>query len=303
MAEALSYAHKKGIVHSDLKPGNVFLTRTDEVKVLDFGIARAVVTELRPDADKTVFDAGKLGALMPAYASSEMLRGAEPAPADDVYALGVIAYELLTGRHPFDRVPADSARLQGLVPAPIPGISRRHRRAVKKALNLDRAERQADARIFLREFEGPTPIRRSAYAAMLVLLALLGYAVYSNFQLRPDVPFESLTAEEQARFADAIADGNEALRFDLAGALDYYSTAYVIHRNNPEAIAGLQDVARRTLDAMTANDRGLQERAISTLLCQEYLSTYDPVVEACEAMLGAERCEAQIARCSADDTK
>ena len=300
MAEALSYAHKKGIVHSDLKPGNVFLTRTEEVKVLDFGIARAVTTELRPDADKTVFDAGALGALTPAYASAEMLRGAEPAPADDVYALGVIAYELLTGRHPFDRVPADSARLQGLpVPAPIPGVSRRQRRAVQKALRLDRAERQSDARAFLREFDGPTPIRRSVYAAMLVLLALLGYAVYSNFQLRPDVPFDTLSVEDQARFADAIADGAQALRFDLAGALDYYATAYDIHRNNPEAIAGLEVVAQRTLDAMKANDAGLQERAISVLMCQEYLATYDPVVEACEAMLGADRCEAQVARCPA----
>jgi serine/threonine protein kinase len=299
MSEALAHAHKKHIVHSDFKPGNVFLTKDAEVKVLDFGIARAVPTGLKPDADRTVFDAGSLGALTPPYASAEMLRGAEPAPADDVYALGVVAYELLTGRHPYDREPADSARLRGLVPAPVPGITWRQRKALKRALSLERADRQADAGLFLREFNGPTPIRRSAYAAMLVLSALLVYAIHENMQIRPDVPFDALRVEDQQRFLDAIADGDEAFGIDLAGALDYYSSAYDIHRNNPDAIAGLQKVARRTLEQVETADAGLQQRAIATLMCQEYLSTYRPVVKACEAALGESRCAAEATRCAA----
>jgi serine/threonine protein kinase len=289
MAEALSYAHKKGIVHSDLKPGNVFLTRHDELKVLDFGIARAVATELRPDADHTVFDAGKLGALTPAYASAEMLRGAAPSAADDVFALGVIAHELLTGRHPFDRVPADTARLKGIVPAPIPGIARRQRKAIAKALALERAERQPDARAFLREFDGPTPIRKSAYAAMIVLAAALAYALYLNTQIKPDVAFDSLPADEQNRFFAAIAAAESALQVGdvaLDDALNGFSTAYDIHRNNPAAIAGLESVADRVLEAMKVNDTGTRQRAVARLYCQQYLSTYRPVTAACEDLHG-----------------
>jgi tRNA A-37 threonylcarbamoyl transferase component Bud32 len=289
MAEALSYAHKKGIVHSDLKPGNVFLTRNDELKILDFGIARAVPTELVPDADNTVFDAAELGALTPAYASAEMLRGDMPAAADDVFALGVIAYELLTGRHPFDRTPADTVLLEGIVPAPIAGISRRQRKALSKALALERPVRQADARAFLREFDGPTPIRKSAYAAMLVLGAGLLYALYLNTQIRPDVPFADLPQQEQQRFFDALAVAENALQVGdvaLDDALGAFSTAYDIHRNNPEAIRGLELVAVRVLDAMRVNDAGTRRRAVGRLFCQEYLSTYRPVVEACEQTSG-----------------
>ena len=60
-----------------------------------------------------------------------------------------------------------------------------------------------------------------------------------------------------------------------------------------------ENVARRTLEQIKLNDRGLQERAIATLVCQEYLSTYAPVVDACESTLGASRCETELARCAA----
>ena len=109
MAKALAYAHEHGIVHCDLKPANVFLTDRGDVKVIDFGIAR-VFQKPEEDMDATIFDAGTLGGLTPAYASPEMLEHRMPDPRDDVYALACITYELLTGRHPFDRVAATQAR-------------------------------------------------------------------------------------------------------------------------------------------------------------------------------------------------
>ena len=79
---ALAFAHHRNIVHSDFKPANAFLTDTGEVKVLDFGIARAVK---KPEqSETTTFDAGKLGALTPSYASREMLVGDPPDPRDDI---------------------------------------------------------------------------------------------------------------------------------------------------------------------------------------------------------------------------
>jgi hypothetical protein len=175
---ALAYAHRKGIVHSDLKPGNVFVTGAGDVKVLDFGIARAVPTALEPDADKTVSDTTELGALTPAYASPEMLQGAPPEPADDVFALGVLAHELLTGRHPFDKLPADQARAQGLKPSADLALPRRQRAALAKALHFERAKRHANAAAFLAHFDGPSPLKRAAYGAVLVALAgVAGYAL------------------------------------------------------------------------------------------------------------------------------
>jgi len=96
MVAGLAYAHDKRLVHSDLKPGNAFLCNDGTVKILDFGIARAVKNPVTGETEKTLFDPGQLGALTPAYASYEMLEGEEPDTRDDIYALGCMAYELFT---------------------------------------------------------------------------------------------------------------------------------------------------------------------------------------------------------------
>ncbi len=294
MGEALAYAHEKGIVHSDFKPGNVFVTDQGELKVLDFGIARAVPAGLQGRGDDTAFDAGDLGALTKTYASAEMLRGEAPSPADDVFALGLVAYELLTGRHAFDRTPADEARREGRTPGALGGVTRRQRNAVASALALDRARRPADARVFLRRLQGPPPVQKALSAAIvLVLAASAAWIYYERAQLRPDVPFESLPAEQQQEFRAAISDGRDALRrgdWALESALTYFSAAYAIHRNNPDAVAGLRATADRFLDATRDVEPALRQRSFDLLLCQEYLSSYDPVLRACRDLLPAGEC-------------
>ncbi len=99
IASALEFAHGYGIVHGDLKPGNVFVTEDGETKVIDFGIARFLG---RPsDGDSPTHDWETINALTPPYASPEMIEGMEPDPRDDIYALACIAHEMLTGRTPF----------------------------------------------------------------------------------------------------------------------------------------------------------------------------------------------------------
>ena len=144
---ALKHAHAKGIVHSDFKPANVFLTKSSEVKIIDFGIARIVkdATQLE-EAMKTRFDAGKLGAWTNAYASPEqMMDGAAPDPRDDIYALGLVAYELLTGHHPFGSKSAVEARFNELKPAPIRALTSAQNKVLAAALNFNRAHRLGDA--------------------------------------------------------------------------------------------------------------------------------------------------------------
>lgn len=157
---ALSYAHEHGVVHSDFKPANAFVTRTGAIKVFDFGIARAAKRQGEQDetGTKTLFDPGTLGALTPAYASCEMIDGLEPDPRDDVYALGCVAYELLTGKHPFDRKPATVAREAKLKPKPVRGLTGRQWRGLRRSLAFDRSVRSASALKFLEEI---SPEKRS----------------------------------------------------------------------------------------------------------------------------------------------
>ena len=141
LAAALSYAHEHDIIHCDFKPGNAFLGRDGRVKVLDFGIARAAPTTVTDNAEPTLFDAGLLGAVSPAYASCEMLRRESPDVRDDVYSFACVVYELLSGAHPFQRIDAIKAFQSGLEPRPIPKLSRTQWRALKQGLALSRAER------------------------------------------------------------------------------------------------------------------------------------------------------------------
>jgi len=102
VASGLAFAHRNGIVHGDLKPGNVHITADGTVKIIDFGIARLLTRD--PGATLAGDERPKLSALTPPYASPEMLEGGSPDPRDDIYALACIAHELLTGHHPFDRI-------------------------------------------------------------------------------------------------------------------------------------------------------------------------------------------------------
>jgi serine/threonine protein kinase len=145
-AGALRHAHSRGLVHSDFKPANVFVTRTGEVKVIDFGIARIAKDATQVgEAAYTVFDAGKLGAYTNSYASPEqMLEGSMPDPKDDIYALGLVAYEALSGRHPFDRKSAIDAKFRGMSVAALPALDEYQNAVLASALDFDREKRLGD---------------------------------------------------------------------------------------------------------------------------------------------------------------
>lgn len=146
ICDALKFAHLHEFVHLDVKPGNVIYDpETGMVKVIDFGIARHV----NPiDRDKTSFDLGKLNAVTGTYASLEMQRGVNPDPSDDIYGLACMTYELLTGRHPYDRLPADTAISNNLKPAEVPGLKPEQNNTLLKGLDLYRKQRIFDAEQF-----------------------------------------------------------------------------------------------------------------------------------------------------------
>jgi len=192
ICQGLSRAHGAGIVHSDFKPGNIYYTTEKIAKVFDFGIARAVPTSdgeaLESEGDATVFDAGSLGALTPTYASLEMLTGKTPTKSDDVYAVALVAYELFTGKHPYNRTPANKALDQGLVPEPVSFLKRRQWKALKKALELSGEDRTQTVDEFYEIMFSKDPPYFTYAAVTMVLVASVGYGVYQQFRVPEVLP-------------------------------------------------------------------------------------------------------------------
>jgi serine/threonine protein kinase/Tfp pilus assembly protein PilF len=106
--KAVQYAHEKHVIHRDLKPSNILVTESGEVRLLDFGVAKLLETE---NADQTQLTGVYGRALTPDYTSPELLRGDALDPRSDVYSLGVVLYELLTGVRPYQLTNAASMGL------------------------------------------------------------------------------------------------------------------------------------------------------------------------------------------------
>jgi len=144
VAHALGAAHARGLVHRDVKPGNILVTTDNRIKVADFGIARAV-------ADSGVTMPGTtLGSVH--YFSTEQARGESATPASDVYGLGIVLYELLTGQRPWtgdSAAAVATARLTGAVPSPRsvnPAIPAALDAIDRRALALDPSDRYENGR-------------------------------------------------------------------------------------------------------------------------------------------------------------
>ena len=99
VCEAVAYAHRRLVVHRDLKPSNILVGEDGMPKLLDFGIAKLLTPEFEAQSEHTIT---QIGAMTPAYASPEQLNRENVSTATDVYSLGVILYELLSGHRPFE---------------------------------------------------------------------------------------------------------------------------------------------------------------------------------------------------------
>ncbi|PYU14282.1 MAG: hypothetical protein DMG29_10030 [Acidobacteria bacterium] len=150
-AAALVAAHERGIVHRDLKPENIMLTPTSQVKILDFGVAKQLPPAEVTATTETVNGGSGLAAGTPAYMAPEALLEKDTDPRADIFSLGVILYEALSGRHPFlaGSFMATSDRTLHEVPPPLtrlnPKVPAELERIVAKMLAKNPDERYATA--------------------------------------------------------------------------------------------------------------------------------------------------------------
>jgi serine/threonine protein kinase len=191
---AIAHAHSRGVVHSDLKPHNIMITRDGHVRVLDFGSGvvrpgEPWISELSPGGDYRQ--------ATPAYASCEQLQGWCADPRDDIYALACLAYQLLAGRHPFDQRSSLVARGRRMRPRRPPAMRGDNWRALRRGLAWSREQRNMTMEKWLEQLgvaEGAEalpplarltaappprqwPQRVATAAAVLVSLGLAAFAI------------------------------------------------------------------------------------------------------------------------------
>lgn len=150
IAKALEHAHSKGIVHRDIKPQNIMILRDGTIKVADFGIA-ALESAQEQRSDQTV------GSVH--YIAPEQARGETPDTRSDIYSLGVVMYEMLTGQMPYDGETAEQIALKHIAGVAVPPrqlnaeIPEELERITLKAMNADIRERYQSASELLTDLE------------------------------------------------------------------------------------------------------------------------------------------------------
>jgi serine/threonine-protein kinase len=258
ICEGMAHAHAAGVIHRDIKPGNIFITRTGQVKILDFGLARVTSSE-------HTLTGTSMGT--PSYMSPEQVRGEKLDHRTDIFSLGVVAYELITYVKPFHAETdiATAYKVSHSEPEPVekvePRIPIELSSVIAGALEKDPNKRYQQADDLLREFEAVKGLleerRRVLREEVRAAVAKLTELVRANKNMVEDVA-EKLAAMKQA--APEFFDGTiPAQTGDLAPRRRTLQLDYL-------ALIELRDRALHECDRVAAL---LEKRQRTTYLLRE----------------------------------
>jgi serine/threonine protein kinase len=256
IAHGLAYAHKHKIVHSDLKPSNIFLLRNGTIKILDFGIARAFHTQEEATGHTIINDTQIFNAFTPAYASCEIINNIPPTPKDDIYALGCIAHELLTQTHPYARVVADKAKEKKLTVKRSKFLASHEHRAIAHAVELNKSKRVESVNEFVHELTNPITLSsllsnhpvKTLGLAFIVLVVVGG--IYATNKLTTDKTesTQQTVNVDKIEISNILKQANNHMKSGEPGiqgkndALALYHQVLKLDPNNPQAISGIEDL-------------------------------------------------------------